>query len=189
MRFNIIVGMCKGDGIGLNGSLPWHFKKDMKFFQKNTTGIGNNKNAVIMGRKTWDSIPVNYKPLKNRDNIILTRVQNKEEYPRPQITDIIRENMYFFPDIDNVFEFCYKRDYHDVWFIGGEEIYRQLIPSLDTKINNIYITMIHKDYVCDAFFPITNRMWGTNFSQKIINIDSENSVKLTFIKYKNELLE
>lgn len=189
MRFNIIVGMCINGGIGINGKLPWHFKKDMNFFQKITTGVGDNKNAVIMGRKTWDSIPFNYKPLKNRDNIILTRIQDNKKYPRPQIKDEIKDNMYFFPDIENVYNFCNKKNYQDVWFIGGEEIYKNLIPVINSKIHNIYITMIHKDYNCDTFFPIKNNIWSKNFVQEIMNIENENNIKLTFMKHTNKFLE
>ena len=68
MGVNIIVAYCKGNGIGKNNALPWYIPQDLKHFSKLTKG--NNNNMVVMGRKTWDSLP--FKPLPNRRNIVLT---------------------------------------------------------------------------------------------------------------------
>jgi dihydrofolate reductase len=69
LRFKLIVAMCPNGGIGYKGGLPWpHNKADMAHFAKRTTGGGNN--AVIMGAKTWDSIPA--RPLRRRANLILS---------------------------------------------------------------------------------------------------------------------
>ncbi len=82
MKVNLIVAGCKvlGKetkvyGIGNKGQLPWRLKNEMKFFAKMTTTTKDTskKNAVIMGRKTWESIPEKFRPLKNRFNLILTR--------------------------------------------------------------------------------------------------------------------
>src|SRR6056300_225472 len=56
IKMNIIVAMCKNRGIGYRGTIPWSLKEDMRFFRNKTIGYGNN--AVVMGRKTYDSIPV-----------------------------------------------------------------------------------------------------------------------------------
>ena len=72
--FNIIVAACENLGIGSNGTLPWRLKKEMQYFAqmtKNTKDI-SKKNAVLMGRKTYESIPPNFRPLKDRLNIVLT---------------------------------------------------------------------------------------------------------------------
>ena len=79
MKFNLIVAACgKSLGIGLNGELPWRLKSEMKYFAETTSRtIDSNKiNAVIMGRKTWESIPLKFRPLKNRLNVVLSRQQN-----------------------------------------------------------------------------------------------------------------
>ena len=68
--FNIIVAVDSNNGIGLNNKLPWIIREDLNFFKMMTTGKKNN--VVIMGRKTWESIPEKYKPLANRFNIILS---------------------------------------------------------------------------------------------------------------------
>jgi dihydrofolate reductase len=87
-----IVAATKTNGIGLNGSLPWRLPGEMKYFAKGesntleiddwtnadrlvtTTALpGTEKNTVIMGRKTWESIPERFRPLKDRNNIIISR--------------------------------------------------------------------------------------------------------------------
>ena len=81
MKFNLIVAACgKSLGIGFNGELPWRLKSEMKHFASttSTTKDPTKKNAVIMGRKTWESIPAKFRPLKNRFNIVLSRKSNYE---------------------------------------------------------------------------------------------------------------
>ncbi len=73
MNYNIIAARCLSGGIGFNGKLPWRCKSDLREFSKLTKGNGNN--AVVMGRKTWESLP---NALKDRTNIILS---NKSELP------------------------------------------------------------------------------------------------------------
>ena len=80
-RMNIIVAACEGMGIGKDNTLPWSIRADLKYFAKMTSEVTDEvttpgskvMNAVIMGRKTWESIPAKFRPLKNRLNVILTR--------------------------------------------------------------------------------------------------------------------
>jgi len=73
--FSLVVAATQRGGIGLNNSIPWKLSTDMKFFKKvtSTTTDASKLNAVIMGRKTWDSIPQKFRPLPGRLNIVLTR--------------------------------------------------------------------------------------------------------------------
>ena len=68
MKINMIVACRSNNGIGFQNSIPWFIKSDLKYFSKLTKGNGNN--AIVMGRKTWDSLPL--KPLPKRENIIIT---------------------------------------------------------------------------------------------------------------------
>ena len=68
MNYNIIVAICENNGIGYNNSLPWNIKEDLKIFSKLTRG--NNNNAIIMGRNTFESLPNNFLP--KRDNLVLS---------------------------------------------------------------------------------------------------------------------
>ena len=73
--FQIVVATTLERGIGLDGGMPWNLPKDMKYFKEITikTRDSSKRNAVIMGRKTWDSIPAKFRPLANRANIIISR--------------------------------------------------------------------------------------------------------------------
>src|SRR5690242_16184462 len=81
--FSIVVAMDQKRGIGKAGGLPWHLPADLKHFKKITTTRFLDKtyqNVVIMGRKTWDSLPINFRPLPDRINIVLTR-NDKLDFP------------------------------------------------------------------------------------------------------------
>lgn len=158
MRINLIVALCKNNGIGLSGSLPWNIKEDMKHFYNTTVGKGNN--AVVMGRKTWESLQG--KPLKNRFNFVLTR----NEIEKQKINTLNYNNLLAFCSINDLLNYCNydhsnnsvdKLDNVDVsakfpfdvlWVIGGNEIYKQFSHLSDMYV----ITYIDKYFDCDTFF-------------------------------------
>jgi dihydrofolate reductase len=73
-RLSIIVAATATNGIGINGGLPWRLPREMAYFARITSQApAGQTNAVIMGRKTWESIPSKFRPLSNRLNIILSR--------------------------------------------------------------------------------------------------------------------
>ena len=76
MSINIIAAMAKNRVIGINNKIPWNIPNDLKYFKKLTTA---NKSAIIMGRKTWDSLPI--KPLPNRRNYVLTKNNFHATFP------------------------------------------------------------------------------------------------------------
>ncbi len=79
--FDLIVACTPNMGIGINGSLPWRLPKDQKYFKDVTTATCDEKtkNCCIMGRKTWESIPVKFRPLEGRVNLVLS---SQKEYER-----------------------------------------------------------------------------------------------------------
>lgn len=85
--FDIIVATSSNLGIGMEGYLPWKIQKDMDSFKKITTSTNNPrlKNACIMGRKTWQSLPPKYRPLPNRVNVILSADKKFRYYMLHQI--------------------------------------------------------------------------------------------------------
>lgn len=126
-----IVAIDESFGIGYNGNLLERIPEDMKRFKELTIG-----NAVIMGRKTWDSLPA--KPLPNRENIVITS--------HPQASndiDVVFWNLEETAEwLDNTMK--------DVFIIGGGSIYKQFLPCCDT----LYITVIHKQFEnVDTWFP------------------------------------
>ena len=73
MKFSMIVAHDSNYGIGYDNKIQWDVPEDMEHFSNITQGGTGNNNAVIMGRKTWESIPLKFKPLKNRLNVVLSR--------------------------------------------------------------------------------------------------------------------
>ena len=102
----ILVAVSPEGIIGKDNSIPWHYSADLKRFKGLTVG-----KTVIMGRRTWESLPV--KPLPDRRNIVITR------------TSI--DGVECFPSIDDALETCEG----DVWFIGGAGIYREALGKAD----------------------------------------------------------
>lgn len=119
MNVKIIVAMCKNCGIGYHNNIPWSIKEDMSYFANKTGGIyakftkdiNNNipnnvkpnikKNAIIMGKNTWISLPTSKRPLKNRDNIILSTSMS-ETYPSTNI-----DLTMYFSSISRFYTYCY----------------------------------------------------------------------------------
>ena len=133
--FNIIVAMDERRGIGKNNLLPWNIPSDLKYFAKLTKGSGNN--AVIMGRKTHQSIG---RLLPKRKNIILS---NNPNYS-------VEDDAILLSSYDDVIRYIQSQTFDEVWIIGGSSIYQLF---LEKDVDNVYITQIPGDYTCDAFFP------------------------------------
>jgi dihydrofolate reductase len=78
-RFTLIVAATKTNGIGQNGHLPWRLPKELAYFSRVTTNApAGSMNLVIMGRKSWESIPSKFRPLKERVNIVISRNEGYE---------------------------------------------------------------------------------------------------------------
>ena len=125
---NVIVAYCKSRGIGINNKIPWNLHHDMKKFNRLTTGDGNN--AVIMGRKTWESLS---KPLPNRINIVLSRTIDKFEGA------IVKKSLFEARDCCN-----------NSWIIGGSSLYKEAI--FGELVSKVYVTELQNDFKCDTFF-------------------------------------
>ena len=124
-----IVAVDYNWGIGFNGDLLEHIPEDLKYFKQLTTG-----NTVIMGRKTWDSLP--NKPLPNRTNIVITNNTNMEGQAE------------FMNLTDAMLYFIYNKN-DDIFIIGGGKIYEELLPMC----NRVYVTKIFKDHdQVDTYF-------------------------------------
>lgn len=127
-----IVAVDKNWGIGLKGKLLVSIPADMKFFRSTTLG-----KVVVMGRKTLESFP-NKAPLKDRVNIVLTKN-----------TSFQKNGVIVVHSIDELKDELKKYNSDDVYVIGGETIYKQLIDECDTA----YVTKIDYAYEADAYFP------------------------------------
>ena len=129
---NLIVAVDKNWAIGCNNELLVSIPADMKFFRETTTG-----HVVVMGRKTLESFP-NKSPLKNRTNIVLTSNPNYKV-----------EGAIVVHTLADLLEELKKYNSEDIYVIGGDSIYRQLLPYCDLA----HVTKIDHAYQADAFFP------------------------------------
>ncbi len=129
---NIIAAVDKNWGIGNRGELLVSIPKDQKMYRQETTG-----KVVVFGRKTLDTFPQK-QPLPSRTNIILTHDKNYQV-----------KGAVVVHSIEKLLEELKKYPSQDVYIIGGESIYQQMLPYCDTA----HITQIDHEYQADAFFP------------------------------------
>ncbi|EOA06984.1 Dihydrofolate reductase [Mycoplasma yeatsii 13926] len=131
----LIWAQTKNGVIGNNNSLPWDIKEEMQHFRRTTT-----KKDLVMGRKTFASL--NYKPLKNRLNYVLTN--NVDKYK-----DLEKEydNLIIINSVDPIIEKYAKNQENEIFVIGGKIIYELFLDSADEIIRSI----IKKDYQGDTF--------------------------------------
>ena len=135
MKIAIVVAMDQERGIGKNNDLMWHLPSDMKFFKETTLG-----QIVVMGRKNYESIPKKYRPLANRENVILTRNQNFNA-EGCIVMHSIQECM-----------LAYQHEHARTMFIiGGGEIYKLVLDA--ELVDEMYITYVDHTYGADTFFP------------------------------------
>jgi dihydrofolate reductase len=142
MTFNIIVAYDQKRGIGKDNQLAWHLPEDLKYFSNMTKGQQTDKqNVVIMGRKTWESIPEKHRPLSGRINVVLTR---QTGYNLP-------EGVQQFADLDEALAALENQPINEIFVIGGANLYEQAIQH--PQCQKILVTEIKGDYHCDTFFP------------------------------------
>ena len=128
----ILVAVSPEGIIGKDNTIPWHYSADLKRFKRLTTG-----NTIIMGRKTWESLPI--KPLPNRRNIVITRSSIKD--------------IECFQSIDDALQTCEG----DVWFIGGAGIYQEAMQKADI----IDMTLVPDNVNGEKciYFPEIDKSW------------------------------
>ena len=129
---NVIAAVDENWAIGNRNELLVRIPADHRFFREETTG-----KVVILGRKTLQTFPGGL-PLKNRENLILSGNENFKV-----------KDAEVFNSIEELLERLKDYDTEDVYVIGGESVYRQLLPYCDTA----HITKIDRAYEADAFFP------------------------------------
>lgn len=159
---NIIVAVAQNGAIGKDNKLLWHLSEDLKYFKQTTLG-----SPIIMGRKTWESLP--FKPLPKRENIVISK--NKDFKP---------EGATLVHSTDEAVEYCNKLE--KCFIIGGETIYKALMPYCD----KLYITKVHKSFEADTFFPeIDPKIWELE-SESQIQKDEPSGLEFQFLVYKKK---
>lgn len=158
----LIVAVSASWGIGKKGGLLFNIPKDMKFFRETTMG-----KTVILGRRNLESFP-GTKPLPKRTNIILTR--NK---------DFSCEGAIVCGSVDELLELPMEKE--DMFVIGGEEIYRQLLPYC----NVCYVTKVHEDTDADRFMVNLDEASDWQLSEESEEIEDNGHI-LTFCTYERK---
>ena len=160
MKVKMIVAMDDQRFIGKNGELPWRLSADMSRFRNLT--IADGYNAVIMGRKTWDSLPI--KPLPKRNNIVLSSTK--------------QAGVITYDSLDNCLNELKKQHLQKIFVIGGRSIYKIFFYLADF----LHISFIHiiKDEV-NEFFPISLNKIQLEFKKRS---SKELSEMVTYTRWK-----
>lgn len=157
-KISIIAAVAKNGVIGNENKLIWHIAEDLKRFKKLTLN-----HAVIMGRKTYESLPI--QPLPNRKNIVIT------SNPNIKFTGAITVN-----SPKKAINIC-KND-NEIFICGGASIYKQFLPTT----TNMYLTLVHKNFEGDTLFPkFDNTNW--EITDKV---DGKDKYEYSFINYKRK---
>jgi dihydrofolate reductase len=158
MALHLILARARNGVIGANNQLPWHLPEDLAHFKRATLGC-----PVIMGRKTWDSLPPKFRPLPGRLNVVVTRQADW------QAAGALRAG-----SIPEAMTLCPPET--DAWVIGGAEIYAQAMPWASTAV----VTEIDHDFAGDAFAPVFNADWNEVNRESHI---SAQGVPFSFVTY------
>ncbi|XP_078174568.1 putative bifunctional dihydrofolate reductase-thymidylate synthase [Carex rostrata] len=175
--YQVVVAATPEMGIGKEGKLPWKLPSDLKFFKEITisTSDPNKKNAVIMGRKTWESIPSQYRPLLGRLNVVLTRSGSFD------IATL--ENVVSCGSMGSALELLGSTPYcfsiEKIFVIGGGQILRESLNAAECEA--IHLTDIDSPVECDTFIPPIDssvfQPWYSSFPLQ------ENGIRYSFVTY------
>ena len=163
MIVSIIVAVSENRVIGKNNDLIWKLPNVMNFFKEKTKG-----HHVIMGRKNFESIPHKFRPLPQRENIIVTR----------QKTYSAKDSL-VVNSIEEALKIAENKNEKEAFIIGGGEIYSQTIELVD----KIELTRVYKDYKGDAFFPKIPEEKFKLIKDDAHELDGNEKIKYSFLTY------
>ena len=159
MELKLIYARSRNGVIGRDGQLPWHLPADLAHFKQTTLG-----QAVVMGRKTWDSLPERFRPLPGRTNIVITR-QTDWHAPGALVAHSLEQAMSLCPAPG------------PLWVIGGAEIYAQALPLASTVV----VTEIDVEVQGDAHAPKLGTEWKE--MSRLLQ-QNEDGLSYSFVTYK-----
>jgi dihydrofolate reductase len=159
MKLHLIFARAAHGVIGADGKLPWHLPEDMAHFKRTTLG-----SPVIMGRKTWDSLPPKFRPLPGRLNIVVTR--------QPDWQSVGALAAHSLPEACRL---CPPGS--DAWIIGGAELYKQALALASTAV----VTEIDADFEGDVFAPQFGTEWQETARERQV---SSTGLSFSFITYQ-----
>ena len=164
MKLKLILARAANGVIGRNNTLPWHLPEDMAHFKQLTMGC-----PVIMGRKTWESLPPRFQPLPGRLNIVLTR-QADWQASGASRAESLPQAMALCPPGSTA------------WVMGGAQVYAQAVPMAHGAV----VTEIEADYEGDAFAPQFDPSWTETTRERHV---SSNGLRFSFVTYTHQPTE
>jgi len=160
MKLGLIWAQARGGVIGRGGVLPWHLPEDLAHFKRTTLGA-----PVIMGRKTWESLPPRFRPLPGRQNIVITR---DAQWQAPGADRA--------GTLDEALALCASAPV--AWITGGAEIFRLALPRAHEAI----VTEIDADFAGDTFAPAMGAPWRETAREAHV---AANGIPFSFVTYRN----
>jgi dihydrofolate reductase len=159
MQVKLIYARAANGVIGKEGQMPWHLPEDLAHF-KRLTGTS----PVVMGRKTWESLPARFRPLPGRRNIVITRQKNWHENGAQRASSL-----------GGALELCEQSD--TIWVIGGAQIYALALPLASA----VEVTEIERSYAGDAYAPELGPEWHEARRERVLAADG---TPLSFVRYE-----
>lgn len=158
MPVHLIYARAANGVIGKDNTIPWHIPEDMAHFKQLTLGC-----PVVMGRKTWDSLPARFRPLPGRTNIVVTRQSDWKAEGAVRAASL-QDALQQAPAGQTV------------WVIGGAQIYAEALPLAD----RLEVTEIDQDFVGDAYAPALGTEWAESARSRHV---STNGLPFSFVTY------
>ncbi|KAK3692924.1 dihydrofolate reductase [Podospora appendiculata] len=162
LELTLVLAATRDMGIGLHGTLPWTgLKKEMAYFARVTRRVPlpnasgpSARNAVIMGRRTWESIPPRFRPLAGRLNVVISRSASA-----PAVTGTETDEVVMAGSLEQALAFLRARQEGEgagglgrVFVIGGGQVYTAALALKETR--RVLLTRVLTDFECDTFFPL-----------------------------------
>jgi dihydrofolate reductase len=161
MKLGLIYARARNGVIGKDGVLPWHLPEDLAHFKRTTIGA-----PVLMGRKTWDSLPARFRPLPGRQNVVITRDAAWQAAGADRASTL-----------DEALALCARAE--TVWVTGGAEIFRLAIPRAHVAV----VTEIDADFDGNVLAPELDARWREVSRERHV---SANGLAYSFVTYQND---
>lgn len=161
-KLSIIAAVAQNGAIGKDNDLLWHISADLKRFKQLTL-----EHTVVMGKSTYDSLPVH--PFPKRRNIVITRQK-----------DLLIEGCEMAHSIDEAIALCKPNE--ETFVVGGSSIYKQMMPVVD----KLYITWVYKDFDADCFFPEIDHEQFVQTSVSERMYDEKSGLEFAYCEYERK---
>ena len=158
MTISLVAAVARGGVIGRDNTIPWRIPADLARFREITMG-----HPVVMGRRTWDSIPARFRPLPGRRNLVVTR--RPLDVPGVEAVGSVEEAL------------ARVAEAPEVAVIGGAQLWRETLP----RIGRIHLTRVHANVAGDTFFPELDPAQWREVDRREAAADERNAYPMTFV--------